>query len=339
MSESRKPLNFAQRLKQGPPKPEPASRTTAVPEYRSTEASEKTGQESQENNTNITSLPEYRSTEVPQYRSAEAAEYTPPANRYYRKPNELSDAVDRTFTPSESKVYDQLYRLSHGFNRDTCRVRVAVLMERTGYRSDKTVRDALDGLEAKGWITRLDHRNSPLGDLYRVHTQTTGVPQYRSTEAENTAVLKSKTTGELNTDLKNKDQINDDEAFADFVSTLKQLTRDITGKQSTKADAVRWHELAEVISTEARIAAGRTSVSNMPAFLAEHLRRRLFKKDKAQLEAEAGSAPIAKAEPEVDASKCPDCFGTGMYYPEGFEKGVAKCTHQRLTVAESSEGT
>lgn len=31
-----------------------------------------------------------------------------------------------------------------------------------------------------------------------------------------------------------------------------------------------------------------------------------------------------------DISNCPDCFGTGMYYPEGFDKGVAKCRHERL---------
>jgi hypothetical protein len=33
----------------------------------------------------------------------------------------------------------------------------------------------------------------------------------------------------------------------------------------------------------------------------------------------------------LDASGCPDCFGTGMWYPEGFDKGVARCSHQRLS--------
>jgi hypothetical protein len=31
-----------------------------------------------------------------------------------------------------------------------------------------------------------------------------------------------------------------------------------------------------------------------------------------------------------DASLCPDCFGSGMYYPDGFSKGVARCKHLRL---------
>lgn len=33
---------------------------------------------------------------------------------------------------------------------------------------------------------------------------------------------------------------------------------------------------------------------------------------------------------KVDASHCPDCFGSGMWYPGGFEKGVARCAHKRL---------
>ena len=31
-----------------------------------------------------------------------------------------------------------------------------------------------------------------------------------------------------------------------------------------------------------------------------------------------------------DAAKCPDCKGTGFYYPKGIEGGVARCKHERL---------
>jgi hypothetical protein len=116
---------------------------------------------------------------------------------------------------------------------------------------------------------------------------------------------------------------------------MKQAALDVTGKGLTPTDARRWGELAEVLVTELKIAAGRTMVSSMPAFLAEHLRRRLWKKDKRQLDGEekaAAGAPQPAA--KVDASKCPDCFGTGMWYPEGFEKGVARCTHEKLRKAE-----
>ena len=31
-----------------------------------------------------------------------------------------------------------------------------------------------------------------------------------------------------------------------------------------------------------------------------------------------------------DASQCPDCMGTGFYYPEGTAKGVKRCEHRKL---------
>jgi hypothetical protein len=31
-----------------------------------------------------------------------------------------------------------------------------------------------------------------------------------------------------------------------------------------------------------------------------------------------------------DASKCPDCHGTGFFYPKGVEGGVARCKHEQL---------
>jgi hypothetical protein len=32
----------------------------------------------------------------------------------------------------------------------------------------------------------------------------------------------------------------------------------------------------------------------------------------------------------IDTSQCPDCNGTGFYYPRGTEGGVARCKHERL---------
>ncbi len=32
----------------------------------------------------------------------------------------------------------------------------------------------------------------------------------------------------------------------------------------------------------------------------------------------------------LDTSKCPDCQGTGFWYPQGREQGVSKCKHARL---------
>jgi len=33
---------------------------------------------------------------------------------------------------------------------------------------------------------------------------------------------------------------------------------------------------------------------------------------------------------KLDTSQCPDCQGTGFYYPKGVEGGVARCKHEQL---------
>jgi hypothetical protein len=134
-----------------------------------------------------------------------------------------------------------------------------------------------------------------------------------------------------NTSFKTKDINTDDETFADFAAVVRKTVKEITGKEPSKPEAARWAEVAEILMTELRIAAGRTTVSSVPAFLAEHLRRRLWKKEKRQIEAEAAEQKASAPPRKVDASKCPDCFGTGMYYPNGFDKGVARCPHAKLT--------
>ena len=39
---------------------------------------------------------------------------------------------------------------------------------------------------------------------------------------------------------------------------------------------------------------------------------------------------VLKENFKADASQCPDCMGTGFYYPEGTAKGVKRCEHRKL---------
>lgn len=321
---------------------------TSVPEYRSTEALENNSQEKEEVTqpplSNITAVPQHRSTPVPEIQNSPDASTIEnrqvssviPKSNFYRKANEVVDQLDRELTPAESKVFDHLIRLSVGFNKDWCQVRISTLQERTGYRSDKTVRAAINGLIIKGRIARRTHHNNPLGDEYQIRSYSgnTEVPEYRSTPAENTQVLESKITGQLNTDVKEKNLVDDDAALAGLISILKDATKQVTGREPSPSEHERWRELGEVLTTELKIAAARTTISSVPAFLSEHLRRRLWKKDKQQLseESRADTNESKLLSQSIDVSKCPDCGGSSMYYPEGYEKGVAKCTHKRLRV-------
>jgi hypothetical protein len=297
---------------------------TEVPKYRSTEVPKSEDILLKEQVSD--ELPEYRSTSVPEYSGTEV-----PKSHFYRKPNEASDALDRQLSAAESKVFDQLYRLIHGFNLAERQIRIEVLRQRTGYNSDKTVRAALVGLESKGIIARSGHRNSPGGEVYRILSYSgTPVLRYRSTPVDFDSSTPVKITGELNTIL--KDKINDDEAYAPLLAHLRQAAREITGREATPAEAERWGELGELLVTELKIAAARTDgVSSVPAFLTEHLRRRLWKKERRELEGEAEAGKGSAPQKSVDAMKCPDCGGSNYYYPQGYENGVARCRHEKLT--------
>jgi hypothetical protein len=115
-----------------------------------------------------------------------------------------------------------------------------------------------------------------------------------------------------------------------MVELLRRAAKEVTGKEPQAGERDRWRELGELLVTELKIAAARTTVSNAPAFLAEHLRRRLWKKDQRELATESRTATPPTQRAEADIRKCPDCGGSGMYYPQGYEKGVARCKHERL---------
>jgi hypothetical protein len=106
---------------------------------------------------------------------------------------------------------------------------------------------------------------------------------------------------------------------------LSQAAKELTGKTPSASEAERWRELGEVLSTELKIAAARTSVSSVPSFLAEHLRRRLFKKDQKQIAEEVASSQLP---PQVGAhqintnqvKECPDCGGAASTIPKAMRK-------------------
>lgn len=258
------------------------------------------------------------------------------------------------FPGSSKKIYDALYLRTIGaiVPRSLVRASRRDLLEWTGIKNLKTIDNHVRHLMTVGLIVRHWELGSTEGSEYEVrlpedsprltttHHQSplvttsqktsSGYTQFSGSGGEG-QTLESITTSEpAKTSFKtNTERSDDDEAFAAMCSALKQATKDVTGREPSASDTARWAEVAEVLVTELKIAAGRTSVSSAPSFLAEHLRRRLFKKEKAQLDREEKEAPAVQ--PTVNAAECVDCFGSGMWYPGGYEKGVAKCRHEKLT--------
>lgn len=276
------------------------------------------------------------------------------------------------FPGSSKKLYDALYIRTRGAVVPVKSIRATKreLSDWSGIRNAKTIDAHLRYFSAVGLIISSWERGQNDGSLYEVllPEETSGLfirsrgvtppdptlqgdtppegelrqnlgsphPQNLGSPHATNLPLESTVSEEVKTSFKTNTERDDDEALATFVATMKRVAVEITGREPSPTESSRWGELADVLATELKIAAGRTTVSNVPAFLAEHLRRRLWKKEKRQLDAENRELTASSTQ-KVDAAKCPDCFGTGMWYPEGFDKGVARCSHEKLTADEQKQ--
>jgi hypothetical protein len=82
------------------------------------------------------------------------------------------------------------------------------------------------------------------------------------------------------TSFKDNEYIDDEPAARRAIETMLETeAKRITGNGLSKSDAKGLRDLAELLRMELEIATARTnSVSSVPSFLTEHLRRRLFGK-------------------------------------------------------------
>jgi hypothetical protein len=267
-----------------------------------------------------------------------------PARDFNKRANSIErDALPAGLFPGASKkLYDALYLRTRGavVPVRTVKTRRSELMRWASIGGLNTFLSHMKHLTAVGLVVRTFEVGDKDGAIYEVRlpeeldstqldsTQLDSTPnrvhdstQKLSRVESSKTVEKTGSSGDLKTSFKTNTEKIDDEAFA----RLRSAAKEITGREASD-----WSELEEVLITELKIAAGRTTVSSVPAFLAEHLRRRLWKKDKKQI-AEEGKAENPQSAIPVNSKDCPDCFGTGMWYPEGFERGVARCGHDKLT--------
>jgi hypothetical protein len=286
-----------------------------------------------------------------------------PARDFVRVPNSVvRDALPAGLFKGESKkTYDALYQRTRGAvaPRRMIRATLSDVMAWAGV-SHNTMKAHLKHLSRVGLVKIHYVRGDNTGADYEVftpeevtptthHPPTTHPPPSSQNlvppTTQNLVVGGggqvadlSVTSNNSQTSFKTNTERADDEAFAKLNARFRKVAKEITGREPSAAEAERWDQLADLLVTELKIAAGRTNVSSVPAFLTEHLRRRLWKKDRRQVEEEGKSATTGRdGQVKVDASKCPDCFGTGMWYPEGFEKGVARCGHEKLTAKGGQE--
>lgn len=311
-------------------------------------------------------VPDQTQTDTKTAPKLEARQSSPQPVAPARDYNKRANSIDRVALPAgafpgaSKKIYDALYLRTRGAVTPERIIRATrkEMMKWTGIKDIKTINAHVRKLIEAGLILRTKLVGEHEGSIYEVllpeesntrpvpdpyQTQTNAVPdpnqktdldQYQKTVrlGSGNLIENKGTSGIPKTSFKtNTERSDDDEAFRPLFNVAKELT-------GREVPAAQWREVIDVLVAELKIAAARTTaVSSVPAFLAEHLRRRLWKIDKKQARAEGRELPdeAASATPTEDTAKCPDCNGSGWWYPDGQEKGVAKCKHTRLGLPET----
>jgi len=278
--------------------------------------------------------------------------------------NKRANSIERDALPSgvfpgaSKKIYDALYLRTRGAVKPvrTIRATKKEVTEWSGVRNRKTIDSHLRYLETCGLVIRHWELGNNEGYLYEINIPEEiglgvrggqrgvsppdpsdpnldrGSDPNLDRGGQSQLPVFSIIYDEPKTSFKTNTENDDDEAAASLVRAAKKLIREITGKEATHAELGKIIEILEVVTLEGKIAATRTTVSSAGPFLAEHLRRRLFKKDKQQMAVETSATePPA---PAIDPQKCQDCSGTGWHYPAGKEKGIARCKHAHLAASE-----
>jgi hypothetical protein len=226
------------------------------------------------------------------------------------------------FIGKSKQMYDYLYSLTRGAIKPTRSIRISKsgLMRGSGIKSTHTFYNNVRHLEAIKLIvtTRIDGEKG--GNSYEVFlpeeinadleqlahlaqaehlTQPAQkLPVVVSAETNLTALGSNSTNARASETPKTsfKDiENNDDEPFGEMNAILAKVFEKVSGKRPQKSDKAKLNELAELLAMELEIAATRTkSISNVPAFLTEHLRRRLIGKSVA-IEGKAKTSKPTKA--------------------------------------------
>lgn len=181
---------------------------------------------------------------------------------------------------------DELVRLT-GLSKDAIKLHIKYLKE-IGLLSSRPAIGSHAGWEYEIFVPE------EIGDTGQVGVREGKVRQGKASEnlplhteqnlrlLTHTNLIENKDTYEfpktsLKTNTKNDDDTRVNEAFSVLNNRLDAAVKKLTGKGVSRHEAERWGILAELLMLEMEKAASRTdSISSMPAFLTEVLRRKLL---------------------------------------------------------------
>jgi hypothetical protein len=219
-------------------------------------------------------------------------------------PHRYTDHACPLLSPDEQAVYLQLYRLSWGWGKDTCFISNPRLSERSNV-PETTLRRVVKKLVAKKLAEILDRKfgsQREQGIVYRV-SKLDSLPTANSPA----------TVDSLSTVAPNK------------VNTQKENTQ----TQEPPAAGVRVSSkftIEDCRKYAKHLQATGQGINNPGGYATT-----IHRTGEADLLIESFLHPeTVKPSSNLDTSQCPDCQGTGFYYPKGVEGGVARCNHEQL---------
>jgi hypothetical protein len=236
----------------------------------------------------------------------------PEIKGHCRWPHALTDSLFKLLDVPERVVYEQLYRLSWGFGNDFCTIGLPKLAERSGLKPTAT-HGAVARLTKKGLVIKaaaIFGKNKEQGITYRLPLPEWLVRNERLSFNER---LSPNDSNKVNTQ---KETHNTEEAPA----TNEKLGVRV-GSRFTIEECRRYAK---------HLQATGQGINNPGGYATT------IKRTGEADELIATFLNPAAPSKSVDASQCPDCRGSGFYYPKGINGGVAKCKHANLQKGSSS---
>jgi hypothetical protein len=235
--------------------------------------------------------------------------------QHTRIPNEIFEDILPTLRTSEQSILLRLYRLTWGFQKDTCHVSMGRLGKSCNL-SARQVTTCVHVLEKRRLIRRvhvdLDNKKQhERGVTFQMLLPQAVRAKIAAPEIISAAAKIS--AGEETSDNK--------------VNTQKEITQ--TQEAPTSGVRVGSKFTIEECRKYAKHLQATGQGINNPGGYATTIHR----SGEADMLIESFLHPeAADQSSNLNTSQCPDCHGTGMYYPEGFGTGgVKKCQHERLT--------
>lgn len=250
----------------------------------------------------VESLPSRDSLTLNDNPSINLWQSVPEIKGHLRWPHAVTDSLFKLLDVPERVVYEQLFRLSWGFGKDSCTIGLQKLATRSGLKTTAT-HAAVARLAKKGLILKMAAtfgKNKEQGITYRLP-----LPEW----------------------LVRNERLTLNERLSPNVSNKVNTQKETHTTQNTPPAGVRVgsrFSLGECRRYASHLQATGQGINNPGGYSTT-----IYRTGEADEAIAAFLAPV-EASPVVDASLCPDCHGTGFYEPAGAGKGVVRCRHERL---------